>query len=80
MMTLKDIYNEFNAGSDGFAEAVQSHCGFEISRDEIKRLGRNCATAANFQTAWENDGWWEDPTQTVIDATEERRLYEGKRG
>lgn len=59
-MTLNDIYNEFNAGSQGFATAVQSYCGFDCSDSEIERLAAMSANADEFQKNWENDDSWTD--------------------
>ena len=60
MMTLHEIYETFTPGSEGFAEAVLTYCGFGISSTEAQRLGRLCATPEEFQTVWENEVYWTD--------------------
>ena len=52
-MTLNEIYNEYTIGSEGFVLAVESNCGFEISREEIERLAAISPTAEDFQKNWE---------------------------
>jgi hypothetical protein len=59
-MTIADIYREFTRGSPGFAAAVETNCGFGISRDEITRIANNADTAEHFQKIWENESWWKD--------------------
>jgi hypothetical protein len=62
-MTLETIFAEFTAGSTGFCIAVETHCGFEISRTEIARIGEKAANPAEFQRIWENESWWADDAQ-----------------
>ena len=52
-MTLNEIYNEYTIGSEGFVLAVESNCGFEISREEIERLAAISPTAEDLQKNWE---------------------------
>ena len=59
-MTLEQIYNEYTPGSQGFAIAVETHCGFSISRDEIKRISSKADNAEKFWRAWEKGDWWAD--------------------
>ena len=59
-MTLTEIYAEFNPGGPGFVDAVKTHCGFEVSDTEAKRLGQVCDTANSFEFTWRNDDWWLD--------------------
>lgn len=53
-------YQEYQLGSQRFVEYVEAHCGYDMSRDEIKRLGAKCATAEEFEHKWENDRDWID--------------------
>ena len=59
-MTLSEIYAEYTAGSQGFCIAVETHCGLDISRDEIERIGDQSETASDFMDTWENDDSWTD--------------------
>lgn len=59
-MTLEEIYQHYTPGSPGFAIAVESHCGYGITRSEIQRIGEKAKTADEFQDQWENDDWWQD--------------------
>lgn len=59
-MTLNEIYAQFTIGSTGFVNAVSSHCGFDTSRDETKRIAEKAPTAEDFQRIWENEDWWID--------------------
>ena len=59
-MTLADIYSQFTRGSQGFCIAVETHCGFGISRDEIKRIAEVAETAAMFEATWDATDWWAD--------------------
>ena len=59
-MTINEIYADYTPGSQGFAIAVETHCGYNISRDEIKRIGSRAVTPDEFQKTWENDDWWTD--------------------
>ncbi len=60
MLTLSDIYENYSRGSEGFAEAVVTHCGYDISTTEAVRLGSRCETAAQFESEWEDAAWWTD--------------------
>ena len=62
-MTIAEIYAEYTPGSDGFAIAVRDHCGFDMSREEIKRLGAVANSAEEFEDQWKNDDWWADEKQ-----------------
>lgn len=59
-MTLADIYSEYTPGSLGFVIAVETHCGFAISRDEIRRIAEKARSAEEFRFIWENEDWWQD--------------------
>lgn len=57
---MENIYNEFRTGSQGFVIAVETYCGFELSRDEIERIAEKAQTADEFRRIWENENWWCD--------------------
>ena len=57
-MTLAEIYDTYNIGSDGFCRAVETHCGFEISRKEIARIAKRAATPEEFEKIWYGADWW----------------------
>lgn len=59
-MTLSDIYATYTAGSQGFVAAVQTHCGFCASNDEVRRIADRASDADEFQRIWENDDSWTD--------------------
>lgn len=59
-MTLLQIFDTYTAGSPGFCKAVQTHCGFNASLAEIKRIADLADTAEKFQQVWENDDSWTD--------------------
>jgi len=67
-MTLAQIYAQFTPGSQGFCIAVADHCGFGISRDEIRRIAEKSPTAEQFEAAWEGDDWWTDDNNPAADA------------
>ena len=60
MTDLNQIADDYQWGSQGFVVAVETHCGFGISRDEIQRIAARTSTADEFQAAWENDVDWTD--------------------
>lgn len=61
-MTLEQIFDQFTKGSTGFCAAVETHCGLNISRDEIERIASSgqVKNAADFMNVWENADWWTD--------------------
>lgn len=59
-MTIAEIYAEYTAGSTGFVIAVETHCGYDISRTEIARIAEAAKTAEEFERVWENEDWWTD--------------------
>jgi hypothetical protein len=59
-MTLKEIYQQFTPGSLGFAKAVETHCGFNTTIDETKRIAERAKTAEEFEAIWQNEDWWTD--------------------
>lgn len=79
-MTLEEIYAEFVPGSRGFAQAVSSHCGFEMTLTEIMRLGSKAKTADEFQTTWENTDWWVDAPADNDSVDRADRYYSERNG
>lgn len=59
-MTINEIYETYTVASQGFCVAVETHCGYQISRNEIARIASKAATADEFQNIWENEDWWTD--------------------
>lgn len=59
-MTLNEIYSKYTIGSAGFIGAIQTHCCFDCSDDEINRIAVISPTAEAFQRNWENDDSWAD--------------------
>jgi len=59
-MTLAEIYDEYVVGSEGFVVAVDIHCGYNISKREIRRIANRAPTPEQFQTIWENETDWAD--------------------
>jgi len=62
-MTITEIYKAYTAGSEGFIEAVETHCGFDIDRDDIREIANMVddigfetdeECAAEFMQIWEN--------------------------
>lgn len=60
---LAAAYADFTPGSTGFAIAVETHCGFQASREEIKRIAERARNAAEFVKIWQNENWWADDAQ-----------------
>ncbi len=59
-MKLTEIYQQFTVGSNGFCIAVETHCGFGISRAEIMRIAELADDADAFQRIWKGDDSWTD--------------------
>ena len=59
-MTIEQIYSDYTVGSQGFCIAIETHCGFGISRTEIARIAARASDAEQFQSIWENDDSWTD--------------------
>lgn len=57
-MTLAAIYAAFIPARLGFCIAVETHCGFMISREEIGRIAGRAATAEEFERIWRDSDWW----------------------
>ena len=63
MTDLDDIYREYTPGSTGFCIAVETHCGFAISREETARIATKAGTPEEFHRIWANDDWWTDDAE-----------------
>ena len=59
-MSLNEIYERYTPACEGFCIAVSDHCGYEMSRTEIKRVALIAETAEEFDYIWENEDWWPD--------------------
>ena len=59
-MNISEIFDTYTVGSPGFVGAVQTHCGFEASDSEIKRIASASSGPLTFQGIWENESWWDD--------------------
>ena len=59
-MTLHEIYDTYRPGSEGFCVAVETHCGFETSREETALIAAASPDARSFKATWENMDWWKD--------------------
>jgi len=57
-MTIAEIYNSFNIGSEGFCRAVETHCGYDILREQVARIAERAKTAEEFHNIWANEAWW----------------------
>ena len=57
---LDRAYDDYTPGSKGFCAYVETHCGFDISRSEIERIGKRAATPAGFRSTWADEDWWTD--------------------
>ncbi|MFD1913785.1 hypothetical protein [Halodurantibacterium flavum] len=62
-MELHEIFAHYVRGSQGFCIAVDTHGGFEISRDEIERIAERAENAEQFIEIWEHENWWTDAQQ-----------------
>lgn len=67
-MNFQQIADQFRWGSEGFAIAVETHLGFCISRNEIKRIAIYTTSPDEFQHVWENEGWWTDSADEELRA------------
>ena len=59
-MNIQTIYSTYQVGSNGFIRAIQDHCGYDVTDDEIARIADKAVTADQFQDVWENESWWQD--------------------
>ena len=65
-MNIETIYQEYKAGSHGFVQAVETRCGFNISRNEIERIASKAETPEDFENVWSNETWWTDAENNSI--------------
>lgn len=59
-MTITEIYENYTPGSQGFCIAVETHCGYEISREEIERISNRAGTAESFDMIFNDEAYWTD--------------------
>jgi hypothetical protein len=59
-MTIAEIYEKFLRTGDGFSKAVETHCGYGISRTEISRIAAVAEDHSEFEIIWSSDNWWCD--------------------
>jgi hypothetical protein len=71
-MTLHEIYDEYDPGSEGFCRAVETHCGYQMTREEIERIGDVAKTPEEFDRIWEDHGWWCDSAELRFEWTARR--------
>jgi len=43
-----------------FCRAVETHCGYGISRSEIYRIAERAKTAEDFGRTWNHEDGWQD--------------------
>ena len=60
MKNLNQIADEYRWGSNAFVIAIETHCGYNMSRTEIERIADRTSTPDEFQAMWENDVDWLD--------------------
>lgn len=63
-MTFDQIAAEFTWNCQAFINAVQTHCGFDISDEEIDRIASTATTPVEFDKIWANEDWWTDENNT----------------
>lgn len=66
LAVLTDIYEHYKKGSTGMVQAIETHCGFCISQDEIKRISQECVTAELFIDTWQDENWWSDDINNKV--------------
>lgn len=65
-MTLNQIFAERSRTGSQIVIDIETHCGFEASRSELRRLVNAVAhlddtdAPGEFQRLWENDSFWTD--------------------
>ena len=59
-MNIQDIYAAHTVGSLGFCKAVETHCGYGLSLEEIKRIAEIAKTPEDFERIWEDEAGWPD--------------------
>ncbi len=62
-MRTHDICELHIPGSDAFVEAVQQHCAYDISDDEIRRIAGKAMSGEAFDYHWSRESWWKDESQ-----------------
>ena len=62
-MRISEIYETHPAGSDEFVAAVQAHCAYDISDDEIRRISGKAISGEAFDYHWSDETWWRDDMQ-----------------
>ena len=62
-MRIFEIYETYAPGSDEFVAAVQQHCAYDISDDEIRRLATRAMSGEAFDYHWSAESWWRDGSQ-----------------
>lgn len=60
VIAIKEAFEQFRAGSQGFCQHIETHAGLEISRDEIERICTVAPNASEFMQVWQDDDWWTD--------------------
>ena len=69
-MKLEEIFEEHEHSSTTFASLVTTHCGYEVSHEEIWRIAdaavnreaadRGIWEAKHFHAIWLDETWWQD--------------------
>ena len=65
-MRIFEIYETYAPGSDEFVAAVQQHCAYDISDDEIRRISGRAMSGEAFDYHWSDETWWRDDMQPTI--------------
>ena len=60
MKALQNIYDDYNAGSTGFCIAVETYCGFDLSRAEVERIAERAMDAEEFAAVMASETDWRD--------------------
>lgn len=55
---LSEIYQQFTRGSEGFCRAVESQCGFDLTREQIRAIAKRAKNAEEFHSIWANEDRW----------------------
>ena len=66
-MRISEIYDTYAPGSDEFVAAVQKHCAYDISADEIRRIAGKAMSGEAFDYHWSRESWWRDEMQGEAD-------------
>lgn len=65
MLTLKDIYDQFTPGTDGFGRAIEKYCGMDLTSAQAMRIGAVARTPDEFVQLWTHFTWWRDEAITT---------------